>query len=75
LRTTDQHMPTPLPQKIASPAQRALAAAGIDSLEKLAKRSEQQVMDLHGIGANAMKTLKKALEDKGLAFTNAAKNK
>jgi DNA-directed RNA polymerase alpha subunit len=66
-------MPTPLPQKLASPAQRALAAAKIDSLEKLAKHTEQELMALHGIGANAMHTLKQALKDKGLNFATIGK--
>jgi DNA-directed RNA polymerase alpha subunit len=66
-------MPTPLPLKLAAPARRALAAAGIDSLEKLAKQTEQEVSDLHGIGANALETLKKLLQNKGLSFAKPKK--
>jgi hypothetical protein len=35
--------------KLASPAQRALAAAGIQRLEQLTKLSEEQLKQLHGI--------------------------
>jgi hypothetical protein len=66
-------MATPLPLKLAAPARRALAAAGIDSLETLAKQTEQQVRDLHGIGTNALTTLKNALNDKGLSFAKPKK--
>jgi hypothetical protein len=59
---------TALPLKLARPAQRALAAAGIDCLEKLAEYSEKQVMDLHGIGANAMLALKTAMRENKLQF-------
>lgn len=57
-----------LPEKLAKPAQRALASAGIDSLKMLTEYTEQEVAELHGIGQNALKQLKAALEDKGLNF-------
>jgi hypothetical protein len=57
-----------LPAKLASPAQRALANAGIHNLTQLAKLSEAQVRELHGIGPNALITLRAALKAKGLSF-------
>ncbi len=61
-------MPTPLPPKLAKPAQRALAAAGIDSLETLAAWTEADMAALHGIGPNALAKLRDALSAAGLAF-------
>jgi len=54
--------------KLAKPAQRALANAGINSLEELAKLTEKDFMKLHGIGKNALQTLRSALADKALSF-------
>jgi hypothetical protein len=60
---------TPLP-KLASPAQRALAGADIQSLELLTKFSEAEIKRLHGIGPNALKQLHSALTAKGLSFAD-----
>jgi hypothetical protein len=57
-----------LPAKLASPAQRALAHAGIHNLKQLAKYSEVQIKKYHGIGPNALITLRAALKAKGLSF-------
>ncbi len=54
--------------KLAAPAMRALSGAGYTHLEQLAEVTEAEIADLHGIGKNALKTLKEALEDKGLSF-------
>jgi predicted flap endonuclease-1-like 5' DNA nuclease len=51
--------------KLANPAQRALAGAGIQRLEQLTKLSEEQLKQLHGIGPNALKLLHQALTAKG----------
>jgi hypothetical protein len=40
--------------KLAKPAQRALANARINSFEDLSKLSEKEFMKLHGIGKNAL---------------------
>jgi hypothetical protein len=58
-----------LPAKLASPAQRALANAGIHNLTQLAKFSEAQIREYHGIGPNALIALRAALKAKGLSFT------
>jgi hypothetical protein len=54
--------------KLAKPAQRALANAGIQRLEQLTKFSEAEVKKLHGIGPNALNQLRSSLEAKGLSF-------
>jgi hypothetical protein len=54
--------------KLASPAQRALARAGITRLDQLTQLSESELSQYHGIGPNAIKTLRLALQEKGLAF-------
>lgn len=62
--------------KLAAPAQRALANAGIQQLEQLTKLSEAEVRQLHGIGPNALDQLRIALSAKGLSFNEAMmKNK
>ena len=55
-------------EKLASPAQRALANAGIKNLAQLARFSEAQIKEMHGIGPNALITLRAALKAKGLSF-------
>ena len=54
--------------KLSAPAQRALAGAGISNLKQLSKFSEAEIKALHGIGPNAMRQLKAALQAWGLAF-------
>ena len=54
--------------KLASPAQRALQNAGIKTLEQLAKYSEEEIAELHGIGKNAMVVIKSVLKENGLAL-------
>lgn len=54
--------------KLAKPAQRALANAGIKSLEQLAGLTQAEFLQLHGIGKNALAALQVALADKGLHF-------
>ena len=58
--------------KLAAPAQRALAAAGIQRLEQLTQLSEDEIKQLHGVGPNALEQLHRALAAKGLAFANEA---
>ena len=60
-----------LPAGLAQPAQRALASAGIESLEQLSQFSEAAIRKLHGIGPNALEKLRRALAEKGLSFAQA----
>jgi hypothetical protein len=57
-----------LPSKLAQPARRALAGAGIHNLHQLAKFSEGEIRHLHGIGPNALAQLRSALAEKDLSF-------
>lgn len=54
--------------KLAAPAQRALADAGITSLKQLTKLTEAELSQLHGIGPNALGKLREALKANGLSF-------
>lgn len=58
---------TDLP-KLAAPAQRALISAGVTQLIQLTKVSEEELMQLHGMGRNALSTLSEALKAQGLSF-------
>ncbi|GGC79394.1 hypothetical protein GCM10011512_02550 [Tersicoccus solisilvae] len=60
-------MSTPLPTTSA-PAQRALAAQGIATLEQLSTYPEAWVASLHGVGPKVMRMLRAALADAGLGF-------
>jgi DNA-directed RNA polymerase alpha subunit len=62
-----------LPVKLAKPARRALSAAGITTLQQLSKLSEEDLLQLHGIGQNAIQQIKKALSDNGLSFAEKKK--
>ena len=53
---------------LGQPAQRALANAGINSLEELAKLTEKELMRLHGIGKSTLPILKEAMAERGLSF-------
>lgn len=70
LNSRKDNMMSELPPKIARPAQRALAQAGITSLEQLAGFTEAEIAELHGIGPNALKQLRQALAEKGLSFSD-----
>lgn len=60
--------PGDLPAGLAQPARRALAGARITSLKQLARHTAAEVRALHGIGPNALETLRQALQAQGLAF-------
>ena len=57
-----------LPEKMSNPAQRALASAGIDSLTKLSRYTEREILKLHGLGPASMPVLRAALKAKGITF-------
>lgn len=54
--------------KTSAPAARALAGAGVRTLKDLAKRTEKEILGLHGVGPSAMPRLRAALKAKGLSF-------
>ncbi len=57
-----------LPTGLSAPAQRALAGAGYQRLEQLARISEAELKQLHGIGPKALDRLRQTLASRGLAF-------
>jgi hypothetical protein len=63
---------TELP-KLAAPAQRALQSAGITSLAQLTKVSKEELLQLHGMGKNALEKLHEALKAEGLSFRESKK--
>jgi len=58
-------------EKLSKPAQRAILNSGITTLEELAALSERDVAQWHGIGPNALKTLRAILEENGLSFSGS----
>jgi DNA repair protein RadC len=68
--TPKKQSTTDLPlDELAAPAQRALANASIQNLRQLAKFSEAEIKELHGIGPNALKQLQRALKANRLTFS------
>lgn len=60
------------PPGLASPARRALAAAGYERLEQLAGVRESELAGLHGMGPKALGQLREALAARGLTFAAEA---
>ncbi|WP_276357673.1 DUF1801 domain-containing protein [Cohnella caldifontis] len=61
--------------KLAQPAVRALLNVGITNLQQLTEYRESEISQLHGIGQNALKQLREALNSKGLTFNDSQKPK
>ena len=53
---------------IAAPARRALENANIKTEHQLSKRSEGDILKLHGMGPATMPKLRAVLKSKGLSF-------
>lgn len=54
--------------KLSSPARSALVHDGIDTLEKLSKFTEKEILKLHGIGPASLPTMRASLAEVGLSF-------
>ena len=54
--------------KMSAPARRALANAGYSELELLTDTSETELRRLHGMGPSAIRVLRAALAERGLAL-------
>ena len=61
--------------KIGAPAQRALQSVGITTLKQLTKVTEAELLQLHGMGPNALGKLRQALAEKGLSFASGKTKK
>jgi DNA-directed RNA polymerase alpha subunit len=53
---------------LAEPAQRALAEAGIVTLQDVSNRSIRDLLALHGVGPKTIRQLTPFLEEAGLSF-------
>jgi predicted RecB family nuclease len=53
---------------MSAPARRALQSLGIDSLKKLAKHTETDILALHGMGPSSLPKMRAALKAAGLNF-------
>lgn len=53
---------------LGNPARRALLRNGIDTIEKLSKHTENEILALHGIGKASLPIFNKALEESSLSF-------
>ena len=60
-----------MPAGQARPAQRTLASGGFTSPKSLSDATESEVATLHGMGPNAMKTLKEALKARNLKLADS----
>lgn len=54
--------------RLAAPARRALENADIIHLEQLAEKTEEEILQLHGLGKSSIPKLKAALAEKNLTF-------
>ncbi|MGC5614882.1 hypothetical protein [Georgenia sp. Z1491] len=52
-----------LPRSIGRPATRALAAAGITTLAQIAETTDDDLLDLHGVGPRAVTLLREAVAE------------
>ena len=73
-RRKDSQPESDLP-KLAAPAQRALAGAGIQHLAQLTRFTEHEIKQLHGIGPTALNELRRVLMTKGLTFAGEKKSR
>ena len=59
-----------LPAGLGKPATRALAGAGVTTLARAARHTEQELAALHGVGPKAIGILRSALQASGRNFRN-----
>jgi predicted RecB family nuclease len=59
---------------LSAPAQRALKNAGISTLTKLARKTEEGILALHGMGPASIPKLRVSLQAAGLAFKKQSKS-
>jgi uncharacterized protein YdhG (YjbR/CyaY superfamily) len=59
-------------ERLAAPARRALANAGVTSLDQLSSFREDEVRAWHGMGPKAIDQLRQALAEGGMSFATPA---
>lgn len=57
-----------LPKSIGKPATRALLAAGVTTLDDAARRTESELLALHGVGPKAIRLLRESLAELGMTL-------
>jgi hypothetical protein len=62
------------PRDVAAPAVRALKGAGFTQLEQLAQVAEDERMNLHGMGPDALSALRDGLRAKGMSFAKGRRS-
>jgi DNA repair protein RadC len=55
---------------LPAPARRALENSGLADLKKLSKKTEKEILKLHGMGPASIPKLRAALKTAGLSFAN-----
>ena len=55
---------------LSAPARRALENKGIKTLKQLSRFSEEEILNLHGMGPASIPKLRTALQDEGMSFKN-----
>ena len=55
---------------LSAPARRALENKGIKTLKQLSKFSEEEILNLHGMGPASIPKLRNALQGEKLSFKN-----
>jgi hypothetical protein len=53
---------------LSAPARRALEREGLTTLKQLSKKTETELLELHGIGPATLPRLNTALKEEGLSF-------
>jgi ERCC4-type nuclease len=69
---TQKDLQSDLPKGLASPARRALAGAGITSLNHFTQITEAELMKLHGMGPKARDIIRQELAANGLSFSSGS---
>jgi hypothetical protein len=59
------------PKGMGTPAQRALEAIGVTSLDKVTRFSKSELLALHGVGPKAVAVIEAALNEQGKALRDA----
>jgi DNA-directed RNA polymerase alpha subunit len=53
---------------LSAPARRALQREGIETVQQLSKWTEEEILQLHGMGPGSLPKLHHALKSQGLSF-------
>lgn len=68
MSTPDPRPVGDLPDGIGKTAARELQSAGLDTLHKVAGRSEKELLAIHGVGPKAVRILRETLAERDIAL-------